>query len=322
MHSSQALWYVSKDRVEIRPLDVAAPTSGEVLLRAVASGVSRGTERLVLKGGVPPGEHERMRCPHQDGAFPFPVKYGYALVGAVEAGPDDLRGRLVFALHPHQSHACLPAGDVHPLPDDVPAARAALAANMETALNIVWDAGVMPGDRVLIVGGGVVGLLVASIAAQIPGAIVTVADPLPTRETVARAFGAGFASPQDAPRDQDVVIHASGHPEGLPVALACAGQEARVVEASWYGDKEVALPLGEAFHARRLSLVSSQVGAVPAARRARWTTQRRLRAALGLLTDPRLDALIETIIPFGEAPARLPAFLNDGEGLAAILSYE
>ena len=322
MRSSQALWYAADRRIEIRPLEFPAPGPDDVLLRAVASGISRGTERLVWQGRVPESEHLRMRCPHQEGDFPFPVKYGYALVAEVEDGPDELRGQLVFALHPHQRHVRLPRADIHPVPPGIPAPRAALAANMETALNILWDAGAMAGDRILVVGGGLVGLLVTALAARLPGATVTLIDPLASREVLASRFGATFMLPQDAPRDQDVVIHASGRPEGLRLALAAAGAEARVVEASWYGDCDVAVPLGEAFHAKRLSLVSSQVGAVPAERRARWTTRRRLRTALNLLNDDQLDALIERTIPFADAPAQLPDCLNDSMGLATVLSYD
>lgn len=319
MPQTDSLWYVSDGRIEMRAADVPALQDGEVRIAARYSGVSRGTERLVLQGRVPPSEYERMRCPRQDGAFPFPVKYGYALVGVIEDGPKEHIGQNVFLLHPHQRALNAPVSDVHILPKDVPPRRAALAANTETALNVIWDADVLPGDRVLIVGGGVLGLLIAGIAARIPGTTVTVTDTDATRAATTAAMGAVFA--HQAPTEQDVVINTSSSEEGLRTALRCAGTEARVVEASWYGDRNIAVPLGEAFHARRLQLISSQVGAVPAARRVRWTYARRMAAALDLLRDARFDALITNEIAFADAPAQLPAALASNAGFMTVLRY-
>ena len=321
---AQALWYTAPGTAELRPVMLTGPRAGEggVLVRALYSGLSRGTERLVASGQVPHGEHDRMRCPHQEGSFPFPVKYGYALVGSVEDGHPELIGRTVFVLHPHQELALVEPSWLNPLPDGLPPRRAVLAANMETALNVLWDAGAAPGDRILVVGGGVLGLLVAGIAARIAGTEVTVSDPQASREPIARALGAGFAIPAAAPGEQDIVIHTSATGAGLATALASAGPEARVVEASWYGAAAPAVPLGEAFHSRRLSLVSSQVGAVPADRRARWTTYRRLAKALELLCDPAFDALITGEIAFADAAAQVPAALAPGAaGLATVLRY-
>jgi threonine dehydrogenase-like Zn-dependent dehydrogenase len=308
--SARALWILGPGRAGIRDAAAPPPGPGEVRVRALFGGISRGTESLVLRGGVPESERDRMRCPFQEGDFPFPVKYGYALVGVVEAGAPELLGRVVFCLHPHQTRFTVPADAVHPLPAAVPPGRAVLAANMETALNALWDAGVRPGDRVAVVGGGVVGCLVARLAAAIPGTETTLVDLDPARAALAVAFGAGFARPEDAPRDCDLVFHASGSPAGLSTALACAGFEARVVELSWYGDAPVQAMLGGAFHSRRLSILSSQVGSVAAPRRARWTHARRLAKALDLLADPRLEALIS-----GET-----AFSALGEGYAAALA--
>jgi NADPH:quinone reductase-like Zn-dependent oxidoreductase len=319
MPTSDALWYVADGRVERRAADVPALQSGEVRIAARYSGVSRGTERLVMQGRVPPSEFERMRCPRQEGAFPFPVKYGYALVGVITDGPQEHIGANVFLLHPHQRLLNALLCDVHILPKDLPLRRAALAANTETALNVIWDAQVLPGDRVLIVGGGVLGLLIAGIAARIPGASVTVTDTDATRAETTAKMGARFAD--QAPTEQDVVIHTSSSEDGLRTALRCAGTEARVVEASWYGDRNVAVPLGEAFHARRLQLISSQVGAVPANRRVRWTYARRMAAALDLLRDARFDALITHEIAFADAPAQLPAALSSNAGFMTVLNY-
>jgi len=319
---NQALWYIADGRVELRPAQPRALQEGEVRIKALYSGISRGTERLVFRGRVPVSEYERMRCPSQEGAFPFPVKYGYALVGVVEEGLKAHMGRHVFLLHPHQREVCSDAASAHILPAALPPRRAALSANMETALNVAWDANAMSGDRILIVGGGVLGLLTAGILAKLPGAEVTVCDVDITSGSVAAKMGARFVTPSDAPSDQDVVIHTSASAEGLKTALGSAGVEARVVEASWFGDKSVAVPLGEAFHARRLQLISSQVGAVPANRRARWTYARRMAKAFELLCDDRFDALITGEIAFGDAPAALPAVLGDNAtGLMTVLRY-
>jgi NADPH:quinone reductase-like Zn-dependent oxidoreductase len=308
--TAQALWYVAEGKVELRR-EALVPCTGEgdVLLRALFSGVSRGTERIVSTGRVPSSEFSRMRCPHQAGEFPFPVKYGYALVAQVEAGPDNLVGRTVFALHPHQDRACLPVAAVHPLPADLPPRRAVLGANMETALNILWDSDVSAGDRVLVVGGGILGLLTAALARDAGGA-VTVVDIRDERAAPCRALGVGFAPPDAAPADQDVVIHTSASEAGLALALDAARFEGTIVEASWYGDLAPRVPLGGAFHSRRLRLVSSQVGAVAPARRAEWSHARRLGHALELLCDSRFDDLLGEDIPFAEAPARLPETLG------------
>jgi threonine dehydrogenase-like Zn-dependent dehydrogenase len=316
----EALWYVGAGRVERRATDLRAPGAGEVRVAARYSGVSKGTERLVSEGRVPASEHQRMRCPFQEGEFPFAVKYGYCFTGTVEDGPRDLIGRNVFLLHPHQTHAVVPVTALNLLPADLPLRRAALAANMETALNVLWDARAGGGDRILVVGAGVLGLLIAHLAAALPGADVTVSDINPARAAITEKLGATFALPQQAPRDQDIVIHTSANAEGLKLALASAVFEGRIIEASWYGDKEVSLPLGGAFHSQRLSLISSQVGAVATTHRARWTYARRMAKALDLLRDPKLDALITGEIAFADAPTHLPAVFTDA-GLMTVLRY-
>jgi threonine dehydrogenase-like Zn-dependent dehydrogenase len=259
----------------------------------------------------------------QEGDFPFPVKYGYCAVGTVEAGPGDLVGRTVFALHPHPDRFAAPAGSLALVPPAVPARRAALAANMETALNAVWDSGAGPGDRILVVGAGVVGLLVGYLAARLPGAEVTMVDVDLSRADIARRLGCAFQRPLDAPGDADLVFHASATAAGLACALACAGLEASVVEMSWYGDAEVRAPLGLSFHSRRLRLVSSQVGEVAPSRRPRWTHRRRLDKALALLADDRLDALITDEVAFEDLPRELPRLLApDAPGLATVVRYD
>jgi hypothetical protein len=318
---ARALWYVAPGRVDLWEESVAPLGPGEARVRTLWSGVSRGTERLILAGRVPVSEHARMRAPAQQGAFPFPVKYGYAAVGVVDAGPDDLAGRTVFALVPHADVFTAPADALVAVPDGVPPRRAVLAANMETALNGVWDGAVGPGDRVAVVGAGLVGCLVASLVARIAGTEVTLVDVLPARAAIAAALGCRFAAPEDCPRDCDVVFHASASEPGLATAIAAAGTEATVVEMSWYGEGTVAAPLGGAFHSQRLKLVGSQVGSVSPSRRPRWSHRRRLEMALALLDDARLDALLDTEVGFDDLPSRLPALLTAGAALGIAVRY-
>lgn len=306
---ARAFWATAPGQGEIREEALPPRAPEEALLRTLASGVSRGTERLVLHGHVPESQWQAMRAPLQEGDFPFPVKYGYAAVGVVEEGPPDLLGRRAFCLHPHQDRFLAPAAMCAPVPDAVPDRRAVLAANMETALNIVWDAAPIPGERVLVIGGGVVGLLCAYLVARFPGTNVTVQDTDPARRAVAEALGARFAAPGEAPAEQELILHASASPEGLRAALGLAAMEARIVEASWYGDRSVSLPLGEAFHARRLTLRSSQVGSVSPAMRGRRSHAERMALALSLLADPVLDALVGPEVPFEALPARMAALL-------------
>ncbi|HEX7079885.1 MAG TPA: zinc-binding alcohol dehydrogenase [Gammaproteobacteria bacterium] len=300
---ARAFWVAAPGRGEIRAEALRAPGTEEVLVETLYSGISRGTEVLVFEGRVPPSEHGRMRAPFQNGDFPGPVKYGYASVGRVEAGPSALEGRTVFCLHPHQTRFVVPAAAVHPLPDGVPPERAVLAANLETAVNGLWDAAPVIGDRIAVVGAGTVGCLAAWLAAGIRGCAVELVDIDGGKAAAAAALGVRFASPDEAAGDADVVIHASGTAGGLTVALGLAAFEAKVVELSWYGAGPVAAPLGEAFHSRRLALVSSQVGTVAMRRRARRTPAQRLALALELLRDPRLDALITGESPFESLPA-------------------
>lgn len=321
--SSEALWYVAPGVAKVRTEALPEPGPGDIVIRTLHSGISRGTERLVLSGRVPESEFTRMRCPFMGGTFPFPAKYGYCLVGRVEAGPNALRGRTVFALHPHQSVAVVPAETAVVVPQSVPPRRAVLAANMETALNAVWDAGAAPCDRIAVVGGGVVGLLVGWLCGNLPGAKVTVVDIDDRRAHAASRLGLGFALPADIPGDCDIVFHASASAAGLGTALRLAGNEAAVVELSWYGTGEVTVPLGAEFHSRRLKLVASQVGQVAASHRPRWTHRRRLAAALELLSDPRLDCLLNNPpIAFAELPARIGDILAPESGiLCQVIDY-
>ena len=323
--TAQALWYIAPGRAEIRAETLVPLAEDRLRVRAMFGALSRGTEALVMAGRVPPSEFERMRPPFMAGNFPFPAKYGYATVGRVEDGPEALRGKSVFVLHPHQSLFDVPASAVVPLPAGVPPERAVLAANMETALNAVWDAS--PKGRIAIVGAGVVGALVAYQCAQLAGTQssstqVTLIDINPARADLARKLGVNFATPEKAPIDCDLVVHASGTAAGLATALSLAAFEATVLELSWYGDAQVPVPLGGAFHSRRLKLVSSQVGHVAPSHRADWTHTRRLAAALAMLADARLDALLAPAVAFHDLPARLPDILSAKSGiLCQLIKY-
>jgi threonine dehydrogenase-like Zn-dependent dehydrogenase len=332
---ARALWYTAPGTVELREERSAVPGPNEVLVATSFSGVSRGTERLIMAGRVGRSEWERMRAPMQAGVFPYPVKYGYCATGTIIAGEKSLIGRSVFALHPHQDYFVAAMDQVTLLPPDLPVRRATLAANMETALNAVWDSAAGPADRIVVVGGGIVGLLVGYLAARLPGADVTLVDVAPERQMIANLLGLRFvavpaaSSGTVAPgettsglKDADVVFHTSASATGLAMAIDAAGFEATVVELSWYGAGAVAAPLGGAFHSRRIKLISSQVGHVSASRRARWDYRRRLESALKLLQDPRLDQLITEEIDFNDAPTLLPRLLAPGAtGLAPVIRY-
>jgi 2-desacetyl-2-hydroxyethyl bacteriochlorophyllide A dehydrogenase len=317
--SALALWTIGPGQVELRPAEPGPPAEGQAQARALVSGISRGTERLVFHGLVPPSERERMRCPLQEGQLPYPVKYGYAMVAAVEAGPPELVGKRVFGLHPHQSLFSAPANMLVPVPDDVSTERAALAPQMETALNAIWDARLQPGERVTVVGAGVIGLLTAYLAVKTCDVVLI--DVNPARRAVAEALGLDFALPEDAEGDRRTVFQASATAHGLNLALSLCAFEGQVIELSWFGDKPVSVDLGAAFHSQRLTLKASQVGSVAPSHRASWSHHRRLAQALALCADPRLDILVQAETPFADLPARMGAILEDPHTLCHLIRY-
>jgi threonine dehydrogenase-like Zn-dependent dehydrogenase len=309
-HDAYAFWLRAPGVGEIRPLTLPQPGPDEVMVRTLRSGVSRGTETLVFRGGVPPVQYAEMRAPFQEGDFPGPVKYGYLNVGAVEQGPTDLRGRTVFCLYPHQTAYVVPARAVTVVPEGVPPARAVLAGTVETAVNALWDAAPLLGDRVTVVGGGMVGCCVARLLSRFPAVEVTLVDIDAGRAGVAAALGVDFALPADAPDGRDLVVHTSATSQGLQQSLDLLAPEGTVIDLSWYGDSEVRISLGGAFHSRRLGIRASQVGTVAPARSDRRTTADRLALALDLLCDPAFDALLTGESRFRELPdvmARLAA---------------
>ncbi|MET7671398.1 zinc-dependent alcohol dehydrogenase [Micromonospora luteifusca] len=323
IREAYACWVREPGAAEIRPVSLPTPGPDEVLVRTRYSGVSRGTETLVFAGRVPADQHAAMRAPFQEGDFPGPVKYGYLSVGVVEQGPPELLGRTVFCLHPHQSAYVVPATAVVPVPDGVPPARAVLAGTVETAVNALWDAAPLVGDRVSVVGAGMVGCCVAALLARFPGVEVELVDTDARRAGVAGALGVEFAQPADATGDRDLVVHASATGAGLQSSLDLLAPEGTVVELSWYGDRPVQVSLGGAFHSGRLTVRSSQVGMVSPARRGRRSYTDRLALALDLLDDPAFDALITGASRFAELPdvlARLSA--GDLSALCHLITYD
>ncbi len=324
-HEAFGFWLSGPGTGEIRAEKLPAPGPGEVLVRTLFTGVSRASEALVHRGGVPASQHTLMRAPFQAGDFPWPVKYGYLNVGLVERGPDALLGRTVFTLYPHQSAYVVPASAVHVVPDGVPARRAVLAGTVETAVNALWDAAPLVGDRIAVVGAGMVGCCVARLLARIPGVKVTVVDADPAKQAVAQTLGAAFADACAAASSSagcDLVFHTSGTSAGLQLSLELLAPEGEVVDLSWYGDSAVTLALGANFHSQRLAIRSSQVGAVAPSRRRNRTAGQRLDLALELLKDPAFDAVITGTTSFEDLP-RTMAQLADGTlpALCHTISY-
>jgi len=300
--TAAAFWVTEPGRGQIRPVTLPDPGPDDVLVRTLRTGVSRGTETLVFGGHVPESQHATMRAPFQEGDFPGPVKYGYLNVGVVERGPEALAGRTVFCLYPHQTAYVVPAAAVTVVPDGVPAARAVLAGTVETAVNALWDARPLIGDRVAVVGAGMVGCCVARLLAAMPGVSVTLVDVDESRSSVATALGAAFALPAEATGGLDLVVHTSGTSAGLQTSLDLLAPDGEVVELSWYGDAAVSVSLGGSFHSRRLAVRASQVGEVAAARRGRRTHAERLALALDLLRDPAFDVLLTGESRFEDLP--------------------
>lgn len=324
---AQSLWYTAPHTVEIRSERLPPAPTGWLTIETHYSAISRGTEQLIWRGAIAESEWQRMRAPFQDGDFPFPVKYGYSAAGVVIDGPPEWIGTNTFALYPHQDVFALPADRVTRLPDGIPLQRATLAANMETALNAVWDSGTGPADKIVIVGAGIVGLLITYLTARLPGSDVFVVDVAPERRAIVEAMGATFA-PAGADvgdtigDDADVVFHTSASAPGLATAINACGFEAALIELSWYGDATLNVALGGAFHAKRLRLISSQVGHVATTRRARWSHDRRLQAAAALLDDALLDQLVGTSVPFDQLTTQMPTIFDTaGGGLAPVIAY-
>jgi len=315
----RSLWHESPTHSALRPAE--APTAAALLrVDAHYSLISTGTERLVATGQVPRALWEEMQVPHQQGSLGLPVAYGYSLVGKVVAPDHALHGRWVHLLHPHQEVAWASAAELFPLPDDVPPLRATLASNVETALNATWDAQVMPGDRVLVVGFGLIGSLVARVLSLLPAVELWVVDKDPLRRDLAQNMGFRTLAPGQVAElpPVDVALHSSVSAAGLQTALDAVGQEGKVVELSWYGTRSVNLQLGGRFHSQRKQLISSQVSRLPASHQARWDFGRRKEAVFRLLAHEAFDAHIGEVLAFAQAP-RL--FEDIRSGAAQALGY-
>jgi Zn-dependent alcohol dehydrogenase len=321
--SAQAFWLREPGFGEILDGEVRDPRVGEVLIKTLHSGISRGTESVVFHGLVPPEQHDLMRAPFQVGDFSGPIKYGYLNVGRIEEGPEELLGRLVFCLYPHQSLFVVPASAVTVVPVGVPASRAVLAGTVETAINALWDAAPLIGARVTVIGAGMVGCCIARLLRGIPGVDVSLVDVDSTRAEVAAALEVEFALPEAATGERDLVIHASATSAGLQLSLDLLAAEGTAVELSWYGDREVQVSLGATFHSRRLSLRASQVSTISPAMLGRRTSADRLALALELLKDPAFDSVITGHSPFHELPEVMSRLASgDLPAICHVIDYE
>ncbi|MFF2842038.1 zinc-binding alcohol dehydrogenase [Paenarthrobacter sp. NPDC057981] len=321
VHQATAYWVTKSGDGELRPEAIENPKEEEALVRTLYSGVSRGTERVVHEGRVPERVADLMQAPHQEGEFPGPVKYGYLSVGVVEQGPEEWLGKTIFSLHPHQDFYVVPTSQLTPIPTDVPARRAVLTGIVEVAINAIWEAGPRLGDRVAVVGGGLVGGVLATLLRKYPLGRLQLVDADPEKRNLADKLGIEFAEPDNADNDNDIVFHCSASNDGLKLSLQLAGDDSDVIELSWFADKEVTLPLGEDFHARRLNIRSSQVGAVALPRRHRRTNAQRLQEAAAQLKDPMFDTFLTSECQFQNLPATLAGLLERPGGFCHVVAY-
>jgi 2-desacetyl-2-hydroxyethyl bacteriochlorophyllide A dehydrogenase len=314
--AARALWFEGERRVSIRDDVLRAPGPREIVARAVASGVSQGTELLIYRGEGP-----KRFDPSLDGgradAPTYPRRYGYAWVGEVVARGSEATmavGTRVFALASHGDGHVLDEAAARPLPASVPATRATLAANLETAVTCAWDAAVDLGDRAVVLGGGVVGILTAWLLSR-SGARVVLVERSEKRRAAARVLvpGASVVAEEAPDGLADVVVEATGDPAALDAAVAWARPEGRIVVASFYGMRRAAIDLGDAFHRRRLELRASQVSSIPPRLRGRWDARRRWELVLSLLEEPALDALLAPPVPFARAADLYASLDRDGD---------
>ncbi|MFC8039624.1 zinc-binding alcohol dehydrogenase [Paenarthrobacter sp. NPDC057355] len=321
VHQATAYWVTKSGDGELRPEAIENPKEEEALVRTLYSGVSRGTERVVHEGRVPERVADLMQAPHQEGEFPGPVKYGYLSVGVVEQGPEEWIGKTIFSLHPHQDFYVVPTSQLTPIPADVPARRAVLTGIVEVAINAIWEAGPRLGDRVAVVGGGLVGGILATLLRKYPLGRLQLVDADPEKRNLAEKLGIEFAGPDNADNDNDIVFHCSATNDGLKLSLQLAGDDSDVIELSWFADKDVILPLGEDFHARRLNIRSSQVGAVALPRRHRRTNAQRLQEAAAQLKDPLFDTFLTSECQFQNLPSTLVKLFERPGGFCHVVAY-
>ena len=321
MIRARAFWLAAGGRGLIRAEALPDPPADWCVVKTRFSAVSPGTERLVALGRVPVSLREEMRCPYMGGHFPFPVKYGYSLVGEVVSGPADLRGRAVHVLHPHQDICVVRREDVRPLPAGLPAERATLASNLETAVTAVWDSGAVLGERALVVGFGIVGSLIARLLSLSPGIDLEIVEPRRDRRMLAERMGFK-AFPEPGPGAFDLAFDAGGTPAGLQAAIDRVGVEGRVVAVSWFGARPVPLVLGGSFHSRRKRIVASQVSRIPGFLAPRWDVRRRTELVFRLLDRPEFDLHLSPPIPFSGLPELFRALRRRSPaGLGPLIAY-
>jgi len=297
-NDARALWFTTPGKAVLRSDKIGPPVGDEICtVRSLYSAVSEGSERLVLAGKVPPDLHQSMRVPYMAGDFSFPIKYGYSLVGVVDRGAAHLVGAVVHLMHPHQDICCVDSADVFPVPEGIPPRRAVLASNLETAVTAIWDARPALGERVLVVGFGCIGALIAQVLRGMPGIDLHIVERDEARSHLARNLG--YATAASAGEEQfDLAFHASGSAAGLQVAIDCVGMEGRIVEVSWYGTAETPLRLGGTFHSQRKIIIASQVSHLPSFQTPRWDRIRRKQLVFSLLRDPAFDRLLDEPISF------------------------
>lgn len=318
---STTLWHLSRSKSSLLKEVLVTPLPHQLVIKSLYSLVSTGTEKLVACGQVPLAMHQLMRVPSMGGDFNFPVKYGYSLVGQV-LSEGAHAGQLVHFLHPHQDALIVDSANISLVPKGIPAKRAALASNIETALNAVWDSGVSVGDRVVVCGFGMIGGLVARLLSLMPAVEVVVLEKNPYR--IAQANQMGFPTNPSTLQNFDYSFHTSGSSAGLQACIEAVGMEGKIIELSWYGTKPVQLQLGADFHYHRKQIISSQVGHVPFAKSARWDYQRRKQVVWELLKNPVFDAHITDEIAFADSPSFFEALRGGtllNEGLGWVIKY-
>jgi len=323
MAEARALWFKAYDHAEILKERLPLLKPGWCKLQTFFSAISPGTERLVYSGDVPENLRQEMKCPYMGGEFPFPVKYGYSLIGKITEGPKQSIGKIVHVLHPHQDQCIVHMEDTFPIPPRVPPPRGTLASNLETAVNAIWDSNVTIGERALLIGFGIVGSLVARLLSFIPGVQLQVVDTNPSKITLAEKMGFEACNPEKVSGNFDLAFHASGSSDGLQLAIDKVGCEGRIIELSWYGTDKVSLSLGGTFHSQRKTIHSSQVSTVSPRQRPRWDRRRRKSLVFKLLERPEFDSHITHSVPFTKLPdlyGKLKAYPT--EGLSYLVRYE
>jgi 2-desacetyl-2-hydroxyethyl bacteriochlorophyllide A dehydrogenase len=303
----RSLYFTAPHTIDVREEPLPALAAGQVLAQTLCSAISPGTEMLVYRGQVPTEMAVDETIAALGGQFRFPLKYGYSAVGRVlELGPgvdSAWQGRTVFAFNPHESHVIADIAQLFPLPDDVDAETALFLPNMETAVNFLLDGAPLIGERVAVLGQGVVGLLTTALLARCPLANLTTFDHYPLRRETSLALGAHVSlSPESSPALQaDLTYELSGSPAALDAAIALTGFDGRIVVGSWYGQKRAALDLGGRFHRSRIRLISSQVSTLTPALSGRWDKARRLQVAWAMLRAVRPGRLITHRVPLAAA---------------------